>query len=376
MDHLTFNIYNILTLFGAFQGFLLAILLISARQFRKISNAYLALLLFTLSILNLIGSLESLGVAKPYTLFALLPIHWTQLIPVSIYFFVSYLILPEKKMQPLEYLLFAPFLIESIYRGIKLKNYLTSSMSMEDFKSYYYTCNVFEIIAISLTLVVLLYCVRLIDKYHSHLLERFSEFEDISLKWLKYTLICGGFLSLLWAIVAYYDFDPGVGNSKLPGVLWIGISINIYWIGYSMFFRRELFEIQLGMDMVNGNDKKTIELSSKSEDHYQFLLRLMNEEKLYQNPDLSMSMLSEKTKLSNGYLSQIINQKEGKNFFDFVNEYRIDEVKESLNDPKFDHYSILGIALKAGFKSKSTFNSVFKKRTGLTPSEFKSSLNS
>ncbi|MEL6256529.1 MAG: helix-turn-helix domain-containing protein [Bacteroidota bacterium] len=76
-------------------------------------------------------------------------------------------------------------------------------------------------------------------------------------------------------------------------------------------------------------------------------------------------------KLSNGYLSQIINQKEGKNFFDFINGYRVEEVKRNLADPNFDHFSILGIGLEAGFKSKSTFNAVFKKMTGHTPTAYK-----
>ena len=75
--------------------------------------------------------------------------------------------------------------------------------------------------------------------------------------------------------------------------------------------------------------------------------------------------------LSKGYLSQIINQKEGKNFFDFINHYRVEDVKEKLNDDAYSHFSILGVALEAGFKSKSTFNAVFKKMTGMTPSQFK-----
>ena len=84
-----------------------------------------------------------------------------------------------------------------------------------------------------------------------------------------------------------------------------------------------------------------------------------------------MTLLAAKMKLSNGYLSQIINQKEGKNFFDFINGYRVEEVKRNLANPNFDHFSILGIGLEAGFKSKSTFNAVFKKMTGHTPTAYK-----
>ncbi|MDO8898280.1 MAG: helix-turn-helix domain-containing protein, partial [Bacteroidales bacterium] len=59
---------------------------------------------------------------------------------------------------------------------------------------------------------------------------------------------------------------------------------------------------------------------------------------------------------------------------EFVNEYRVNEVKKMLADPKYTHYSLLGIAFECGFSSKSTFNSVFKKFTRKTPSEYRKSL--
>ncbi|MBV6655045.1 MAG: AraC family transcriptional regulator, partial [Mameliella sp.] len=70
-------------------------------------------------------------------------------------------------------------------------------------------------------------------------------------------------------------------------------------------------------------------------------------------------------------LSAIINSCLGKNFHDFVNEYRIEEVKRRILDPAYDHWSLLGIALDCGFNSKSTFNRIFKKFTGYTPRAFK-----
>ena len=134
-----------------------------------------------------------------------------------------------------------------------------------------------------------------------------------------------------------------------------------------MILRQDLFTIPHFKDSV---EKRTV-LSDNTEDHYQNVLNLMNQEKLYKDSNLNMDILADRANLSNGYLSQIINQKERKNFYDFVNKYRVEEVKENLLDPSFDHYSILGIALDAGFKSKSTFNSVFKKMTGHTPSGYK-----
>ncbi len=271
-----------------------------------------------------------------------------------------------------EYLLFLPFVFDFVLQTNRfIAHYSSFSLGSETLDRFYSICGIFDFFPIVFTLAVVAWSVRKIDNYHINLLDWYSEFEDISLRWLKYTLICGGLLAILWALVTYSDIASGETNFILARILWLGLSINIYWIGYSIFFRRELFEVNAQLENGNRSGKRPVELSNKTEEHYQTILRLMTKEKLYQNPDLSMSILSEHTGLSNGYLSQIINHKDGKNFFDFVNSYRIEEVKQNLGDPKYGHYSILGIALQSGFKSKSTFNAVFKKMTGETPSMYK-----
>lgn len=74
-------------------------------------------------------------------------------------------------------------------------------------------------------------------------------------------------------------------------------------------------------------------------------------------------------------ISQSINREEGVGFNDFVNQYRVEDVKEKLSDPSFTHLTMLGIAESAGFKSGSVFNTAFKKYTGTTPSKYKKSLS-
>jgi len=155
--------------------------------------------------------------------------------------------------------------------------------------------------------------------------------------------------------------------------IWVAVSLMISWLAYFVILRRDVFAIPVFKTTVQQNEKST--LSDKTEEHYQKLLQLLQEEKLYQDAQLSMDTLAKKTDLSNGYLSKIINQKEGKNFYDFINSYRVKEVKTNLTHPDYAHYSIFGIGLEAGFKSKSTFNAVFKKMTGMTPSAYKKSLN-
>jgi len=102
------------------------------------------------------------------------------------------------------------------------------------------------------------------------------------------------------------------------------------------------------------------------------LLRLMDARKPYLNPSLTMSGLARELRISPRHLSQIINEMFGRNFCDFINGYRIEESKRLLSDPVRGERSILDIAYEVGFNSKSTFNSAFKKYTGMKPSEFRS----
>lgn len=101
------------------------------------------------------------------------------------------------------------------------------------------------------------------------------------------------------------------------------------------------------------------------------LEKFMEAEKPFLNADLNLSSLAESLKISPNHLSQIINERFGKTFYDFINSYRVEEVKKKLADPNFQAYTILGIAEECGFKSKSSFNTAFKRFAGMPPSVYK-----
>jgi AraC-like DNA-binding protein len=100
-------------------------------------------------------------------------------------------------------------------------------------------------------------------------------------------------------------------------------------------------------------------------------LKAMEIDKLYLVPDLTLSMLANQLTISAKSISQMLNHELNKNFHDFINEYRVEEVKKRLVDPDYRHFTILAIALDSGFNSKSSFNRVFMKITGMSPKEFK-----
>ena len=99
------------------------------------------------------------------------------------------------------------------------------------------------------------------------------------------------------------------------------------------------------------------------------LLTLMAEEQPWLEPELTLTEVAKRLRITPGLLSKVINSGCGQNFNDFVNAYRVQEARRKLADARFAHYSLVGVALESGFNSKSTFNRVFRKVTGQAPSE-------
>ncbi|GAB1856224.1 helix-turn-helix domain-containing protein [Flavobacteriaceae bacterium MHTCC 0001] len=104
------------------------------------------------------------------------------------------------------------------------------------------------------------------------------------------------------------------------------------------------------------------------------LIDVMQNKKMYKNPKLSIHKLSQELNVPRQYISEVLNVHIGKNFQDFVNDYRVEAFVELLEKDRSDQFTLVGLANQVGFNSKSTFNTVFKKNKGLTPSEFKKTL--
>ncbi len=120
---------------------------------------------------------------------------------------------------------------------------------------------------------------------------------------------------------------------------------------------------------------KTSSLSkSKAEVYKREFLRLMDKEKLFIDSNITVNQVAQKMGIPRQYLSEVLNVYLKSNFQDCMNKYRAEEFVECLKDEKFKNYSIMGIANEVGFKSKSSFNTTFKKIYGVTPSEFKKTL--
>lgn len=104
------------------------------------------------------------------------------------------------------------------------------------------------------------------------------------------------------------------------------------------------------------------------------LLALMNEKQIYREPELTILDISQQLAVPRHHVTQVLNEKLGKNFYTFINEYRIEDAKLRLKDIKNDNLTVLAIGYDAGFNSKSSFNTLFKKYVGTTPSEYRRGL--
>lgn len=106
-------------------------------------------------------------------------------------------------------------------------------------------------------------------------------------------------------------------------------------------------------------------------DHAEALRRFMEKSRAFCNQGLSIQELAEQMGMSRHTLSQVLNTRIQKNFYDFVNHYRVEECKRQILDPENKHLKIQVIGENCGFSSKSSFYQVFRKFTGMTPTEFR-----
>lgn len=124
----------------------------------------------------------------------------------------------------------------------------------------------------------------------------------------------------------------------------------------------------------DNNNRKKYSRSGLSEDqakkYLDRILEYMEEKKPYLDRNLTIYDLSQQTGIARHHITQVLNDLHGRNFFTFINEYRVKEVVSRMKDPAFKNYTLLAIAYDSGFNSKSTFNTIFKNITRLTPTQY------
>ncbi len=154
------------------------------------------------------------------------------------------------------------------------------------------------------------------------------------------------------------------------GDYMITMSISIYAIGYFIFKQPKVFdgEFYSTLFLPIKNKSETFEVSMLNE-FYQHLTNYMAKEKPFVDNELRLVNLADKVGFSTHLLSKIINEKSGKNFDSFINEYRLQKAEKLLTYDEDFH--IKSIYYNVGFNNKVTFYNAFKNKYHCTPSEFK-----
>lgn len=230
-------------------------------------------------------------------------------------------------------------------------------------------------------MVYIIWGLLLIRRFDKLLENNFSETEKIDLHKCQnllrlFVIIC--LVSIAIFIAGFFIPFHLVMANNLVG---LSISLLIYILAYMSWSRPEVKVHQLVSLSSTGQNSVYTDEKSRStlhlpDEHYQKLSaqleKLIIDEKVYLENELSLAQLSEKLNIQPYQTSELISRQYQESFFDLINRHRVEEVKKRLHDPAFSHLSILGVALDCGFNSKSSFNTAFKKFTGQTPSQYRS----
>ncbi len=361
MSELTKDFVLLIVSSGALQGFLLGLLLVI--KSRRSANWFLGLLLLYLSYASIIMIMF-------YTKYLVRIPHlaYTQsalifLLPPTFYFYIKALAKNEVELK-INYLLhLLPFLIfivwafpfyqESAIQKVQLLNSIYNSEALLNNLPYDKTIFHGAILVQSLLYTALI--LRLIIGAKNQSLEQHRVMRAFTIFWI---------LMLVVFFARFFFFYQSQTSILIPGLISIGFYILSYWaLQRGGFFSESLFSFR--------KYRKARIPPKKAQMLSKDLLRVIDRDVLFRDPNLTAAKLAEKISVTSHELSQIISQELNETFHDLINRKRVEDVKSKLVDKQFQNLSIEGIGFDSGFKSKSAFYSSFKKYTGKTPLEFR-----
>lgn len=229
-----------------------------------------------------------------------------------------------------------------------------------------------EYLLFGFIIVYLIATVLLIKRYHKQASDTLSNFNPSVFLWLKLLVSSFILIVLVKGVMAFSSFAVMtlLVLSDAMIVLIITIIALTHWKTPQFFVIND----QENQGSLNHSKEKahsdsgTIDQATRAL-MFEELKQHLEQELSYRNSELSLASLADSVGISPHHLSEVLNQHAGQNFNQFINAYRIKEVCEKLNSPS--SLKVLDVAMQAGFSSKSTFNTIFKKFMGLTPTQYR-----
>lgn len=369
-------------LFGAVQGFIMSTLLFCSAKNRR-SNRLLSILIFLMSLasFNLYASLQNWYESSVILHLISLLVPMVIVMPFGplIYFYIRSSIEPDFRILRKDRIHFYPVIVDLVPQlttAIYTIGFLSGLIKRNDLPwgNFIDTFNVYSDIPrwISVTVYLGLSIKYLSDARIKN--RTIPNGQTHILRWLQQFVRVFLAFQFIWLIYLIPYVIPRYTDIVLSSVDWypiyVPLAIMVYWLGikgYLISFQRN--------DSLKKSENIALALSpAKRQEIISLLNKAMEEEKLYLNPNLHLTLLARHTGVPQKVISAILNQYLRKSFIEYVNEYRVKALKQKIQQEQLNHFTIEGIAFECGFKSKATYQRVFRDFTGLSPSEFRRSL--
>lgn len=367
---LDFSLPNLLLLLGALQGSIFSIILLIRKKHQ--AQFFLSIFILTLSY-NAFESFATLSnLTDNVAFFDLFAFTTIFLLGPSFYLYLKTILFPDQKISHAQIIKHGSlFLFQVSVNLCLLLSYLLDSFQILnlnwEFSQIY---GFFDLYSEPLSIIAfagyLYLTYRLIKRVKTspEKLIYPKAVKKTVLEWSKVLIITLTIFLTLWIVT--YALPFFTESNPLGGYLFLEIALMffIYWISFAAHHRMQ----QVHSYLTNAKESKVSK--TEADLKIQQLQQVMVNDKPYLNPKITREILAKEIDLSPKKISSILNQHYGQSFNDFINEYRVSEVKASLGANKAAHKTISGIALDAGFNSQATFQRAFKKTAGMTPKEY------
>ncbi|NLF43454.1 MAG: AraC family transcriptional regulator [Bacteroidales bacterium] len=349
---------------GVAQSLFAAIIILTKRQ-RSISDQLLSSWLFLLAVEYFTCAIDYIVYSKPLLSSSFL------LFNPALYLYVKSLTRESFKLKWVQLLHLLPFVFFEITTYLISEKTILSAFFIID--STHWFRMAFAAINIISWFLYNTQSIIIVHRHRKSLENEFSSIEkNKKLGWvlfivIYYNVYC--FIAVLIGITAiFYQTNP-----VLPHIYnYATLLILVYILGFYGLMQEIIYKKHEPEIREEETTAQPMLSESKTKEIKNRLLDYFNREKPYLDPEFNMATLSAKLLIPKHHLTQVLNAEIGKNFFRFVNEYRVEEVKKQIIIKK--HYSMEAIGFECGFNSKSAFFSVFKNFTGLTPLQYKNTL--
>lgn len=390
MYEVIFNTHDVVLLMTAYQCILFALLLLTIKREHYIRNVFLAFFLLQqaaipLDILISFGEeFRHVAIEWSPNLFYVFGFGYWLEGPLLLWYTRS-LIYKDYRLKLTDLVYLLPFIV---YVGYQLIFYYSLDVSDKKTIQEQYdlalapqVMNYVTMFREAFRVALGIICLIEIKRYTQHIRTNFSDIDKIDLTWLKILVI--GFLVIrFWAVLVaamiILSISFGISTDfETMGLLgnyttFLLVSVLIFFgLGHSSVFEGLEQKHNVEPESIKDEQEPEHQKDKIKPELIEQVSRYMETEKPYLTPALTLEKLAGQLKLQPRLLSNIINRHFDCNFFEFINSYRVEEAKRMLADSHYADKTMLDIMLDVGFNSKATFNTLFKKKAGMTPSEYR-----